>query len=66
MNQDPETGVHRLLRRLTLVAVLALVGCNSLAEASPPAKRPKLVLQITVDQLRGDSMTRFGDRFADC
>ena len=30
---------------------------------SPSSTKLKLVVQITVDQLRGDTLTRFGDRF---
>lgn len=36
-----------------------------LFSASVHAQPPKLVLQITVDQLRGDMLTRFGDRFSE-
>lgn len=43
----------KVLHLLTLLAVTSL---------SLQAEAPKLVLQITVDQLRGDQLTRFVDR----
>ena len=46
------------LRRIALflLAVIVSVSANSPAWAS---KQPKLILQITVDALRGDLPTRF-------
>ncbi|MDJ0879180.1 MAG: alkaline phosphatase family protein [Halieaceae bacterium] len=38
---------------------------GSAAAAATPADRPKLILQITVDQLRGDLPTRFYDRLGE-
>ncbi|HTQ99043.1 MAG TPA: alkaline phosphatase family protein, partial [Candidatus Acidoferrum sp.] len=52
--------VSRLVRfacRTLLIASLSVV----IAHAAPP----KLVLQITVDQLRGDLLPRFKDRFGE-
>ena len=40
-----------------------LVFSHSVSHAAETHAPPKLVLQITVDQLRGDTLTRFGDRF---
>ena len=39
------------------------VFAQSVSQAAETHAQPKLVLQITVDQLRGDTLTRFGDRF---
>ncbi|MHC5115333.1 MAG: alkaline phosphatase family protein [Planctomycetota bacterium] len=49
---------RRLPARLPAVVLLTLAST-----ASAPAAEPVLVLQITVDQLRGDLPRRFGDRF---
>lgn len=44
--------------------LFALCGLSlPLVAGAQQQKDVKLVLQITVDQLRGDTMTRFGDRF---
>ncbi len=48
-----------VLTAFVLIAILA-VSTSMPAAASTT---PKLVLQITVDQLRGDALMRFGDRF---
>lgn len=45
-----------ILHRLLLLSIL----CVDLS-----AEPPRLVLQITVDQLRGDQLTRFSDRLSD-
>lgn len=55
------------MRRLSLIACLGLiVSCEApemVAVDSPPGlRRPRLVLQITVDQLRGDLPMRYRDR----
>ncbi len=44
----------------TLMVVLATFGFGASASRAEP---PKLILQITVDQLRGDMPQRFKDRF---
>lgn len=49
--------MKNLLRAL---ALLVFVGAAQAAPSSPP---PKLVLQITVDQLRGDLLPRYRGRF---
>jgi len=46
---------------VTLVFVVSLSGSVACGESGPEDVR--LVMQITVDQLRGDTITRFGDRF---
>jgi predicted AlkP superfamily pyrophosphatase or phosphodiesterase len=49
-----------------LLATLLAVGQPALAqEASPTSGKPKLVLQITVDQFRGDLPTRYADRLGE-
>ena len=49
----------------TNVVTLFLFCCvmPALGEPSNSLPKLKLVVQITVDQLRGDTLTRFGDRF---
>ena len=44
-----------------LLIVIFLVCCPLVSKAD----RPDLVLQITVDQLRGDMLPRFADRFGE-
>ncbi len=51
----------RLARRSLFLAAF-LTSCVT-AQAAQPTPPPKLVLQITVDQLRGDLLPRFHDRF---
>ena len=51
-----------LLRSCTL---LTLICCLAAVAGADEAAKPRLVVQITVDQLRGDTMTRFGDRFVE-
>jgi predicted AlkP superfamily pyrophosphatase or phosphodiesterase len=50
--------LHRLLRAVAIVALL-------LPAAAIATEPPKLILQITVDQLRGDLPTRYYDRLGD-
>ena len=49
-------------RLTTGAAVLVLAACSA---AEVPAREPSLVLQITVDQLRGDLPTRYYDRLGE-
>jgi hypothetical protein len=52
------------LRTLALVSVAALTACGpSAAEEPAPVSRPKLVVVLSVDQLRADYLTRFEDLF---
>lgn len=52
-------------RSLTWILGAALIAVGHLAAAAAPERdKVKLVLQITVDQLRGDTMTRFSDTFS--
>jgi predicted AlkP superfamily pyrophosphatase or phosphodiesterase len=55
------TRVTRSMRWL-LIHALLLVSA-AVAAAAPESHKVKLVLQVTVDQLRGDTMTRFEDNF---
>ena len=53
------------MRQLMLLATLAAlgVGCSAMADARD-LEKPRLILQITVDQLRGDLPERYYDRLA--
>jgi predicted AlkP superfamily pyrophosphatase or phosphodiesterase len=46
-----------------LIAALAIFALAASAQAATPV--PRLILQITVDQLRGDLPTRYADRLSD-
>jgi predicted AlkP superfamily pyrophosphatase or phosphodiesterase len=50
-------------KRLKLLLPLALLFCCC-RPAPQRTPRPKLILQITIDQLRGDEPMRYRDRFA--
>jgi predicted AlkP superfamily pyrophosphatase or phosphodiesterase len=51
---------------LTLLAALAIVTTGFVAKATAQEhSKPKLILQITVDQLRGDLPGRYYDRFGE-
>lgn len=50
------------MRLLLIVSGIALVS-SALAEAQTPEKQVRLVLQITVDQLRGDMIERYSAGF---
>jgi predicted AlkP superfamily pyrophosphatase or phosphodiesterase len=58
-SNDSEDLMNHLLRILCLVVALL---CASTAFAE---NKPKLILQITVDQLRGDLPTRYYDRLGE-
>jgi predicted AlkP superfamily pyrophosphatase or phosphodiesterase len=47
------------------IAALCILLNSSIAYAESRAQKPKLVLQITVDQLRGDLPTRYYDRLGE-
>jgi predicted AlkP superfamily pyrophosphatase or phosphodiesterase len=49
---------------MSIAALLILVN-SSIAQAEIRAQKPKLVLQITVDQLRGDLPTRYYNRLGE-
>jgi predicted AlkP superfamily pyrophosphatase or phosphodiesterase len=50
-------------RQLAAVLGVLFLGASLGQAAESPGQNVKLVLQITVDQLRGDTLSRFGDRF---
>jgi len=50
---------------VTLFAGRRLAAEGPAAAASPMPHRPRLILQITVDQLRGDEPLRYRDRFGE-
>jgi len=56
----PMRDRHGALRGCVTGLLLALGICVTASHAAEP---PRLVLQITVDQLRGDMLPRFSDRF---
>ncbi len=48
---------------LVLLAVLAILATGFVAKGTAQERnKPKLVLQITVDQLRGDLLSRYYNR----
>jgi predicted AlkP superfamily pyrophosphatase or phosphodiesterase len=51
--------------KVTLVALLALLAVVAHSPQALAADKPKLILQITVDQLRGDLPTRYYDRLGE-
>lgn len=56
--------MHKVRLPLLLAATL-LFGCVRLSATTPQRPgRPKLIIQITVDQLRGDEPFRYRSRFA--
>ena len=66
--RTPSCGALRttdafLIPMMMVLLTSFLVFGHSVSQAAETHAPPKLVLQITVDQLRGDTLTRFGDRF---
>jgi predicted AlkP superfamily pyrophosphatase or phosphodiesterase len=53
--------------KVRLVSILMnlalLLAASGMAQAAPGAAPPQLVVQITVDQLRGDLLNRYRDKF---
>ena len=55
-----------VVRYLTAGSILMLaLASPAVAEPSPTLDKPRLVLQITVDQFRGDLPTRYADRLGE-
>jgi predicted AlkP superfamily pyrophosphatase or phosphodiesterase len=52
-------------RFASLLATVALILCSALPLSAQEKKRPRLVLQITVDQLRGDLPHRYYSEFGE-
>jgi predicted AlkP superfamily pyrophosphatase or phosphodiesterase len=48
-----------------VLAVLLIPACLNAARGDTPPRDSRLVLQITVDGLRGDLLYRYGDRFGE-
>ena len=56
----------RIVRIALFASWLGIAGCAAPGEPQPAEPLPpRLVLQITVDQLRADLVTRFADHFGD-
>ena len=55
-------GVDRCSMKVWLTIVAVCAACLATAATAATAPPPRLVLQITVDQLRGDLPTRYYDR----
>lgn len=53
----------RLLPWSIFVSCILALGCSALPSAREDTQTPRLILQITVDQLRGDLPQRYADRF---
>jgi predicted AlkP superfamily pyrophosphatase or phosphodiesterase len=65
--QEPRLA-SKILNRVSSVVMIAfvLLAAWNVADAAAQAKGDvKLVLQVTVDGLRGDLLNRYGDRFAE-
>jgi predicted AlkP superfamily pyrophosphatase or phosphodiesterase len=59
-------STHRPGRgRASLLATVALILCSALPSSAQNKKKPRLVLQITVDQLRGDLPHRYYSEFGE-
>ena len=68
MPTAPNPGVTRALVGTTAVALLMAIGCGPARTSlrhDPPtgSEQIRLVLQITIDGLRGDLLTRYGESF---
>ena len=57
-------GNRYLLWVVYLGAALGFTACAT-TQTNDPLSSPRLILQITVDQLRGDLPTRHFDQFGD-
>ena len=51
--------------RASVLAAVALILCSALPSSAQDRKKPRLVLQITVDQLRGDLPHRYYSEFGE-
>ncbi|MFV1988635.1 MAG: alkaline phosphatase family protein, partial [Gemmatimonadota bacterium] len=58
-------GPGKRRRAIGRAAVALAIACPAGAAAQAPEAPPRLVLQITVDQLRGDLPLRYYDRFVE-
>lgn len=55
-------NTRRFLSAKSLVLIVLLMVCSSAASSGETADPPRLILQITVDQLRGDLPARYYER----
>ena len=55
--------ISLVLKSLIFLSAFTFISSVCIAKTPDSFDSPKLVLQITVDQLRGDALTRFGNRF---
>ena len=65
MNTSSKTDKTRqslLIAGISMFALTTAHGVDAVKAASPTFEKPRLVIQITVDQLRGDLPTRYIDR----
>ena len=53
------------LQYSSVLATVALILCSALPSSAQDKKKPRLVLQITVDQLRGDLPRRYYSEFGE-
>lgn len=66
-NRDMKRRILRQFRVAPIIAPLVLSGCSIEVSdnVETKAEPPRLVLQVTVDQLRGDLPTRYYDRLGE-
>lgn len=53
-----------MILKINYFIIYILLLSVSTVSANPSVQRPKLVLQITIDQLRGDLLTRYQQRYS--
>jgi predicted AlkP superfamily pyrophosphatase or phosphodiesterase len=53
----------QLTKNLLMALLIMLVGCSAVSPADPPNPKYKLILVISVDQMRFDYLTRFADLY---
>ncbi len=58
----PKFKSYAFLIKLLIIPCLFVSTSFSISFAAPPAQQPRLILQITIDQLRGDLPFRYYDR----
>jgi predicted AlkP superfamily pyrophosphatase or phosphodiesterase len=58
----PKLKSYAFLIKLLVISSLVVGTSFSISFADPPVQQPRLILQITVDQLRGDFPFRYYDR----
>lgn len=53
------------MRKYTLLSLLIFITSSSYSQRRIPPQKPKLIVQITVEQLRYDYLTRFWEKLGD-